>query len=266
VAGLVSAGSLTIVGLGIQLGAHLTPEARAALDRADEVLYLAADPVTSAWLERLKPNARSLHTLYGAGKDRRETYAEMVETILASVRKGGKVCVALYGHPGIFVMPSHEAIRRARLEGFEARMLPAVSAEDCLFADLGVDPGGAGCLNYEATDFLIRKRTADPSACLILWQIGFLGSIDYSPESASSHLPVLVEYLRRFYKVEQEMILYEASPHPLFDPYVRHLVLADLAGADVRSMATLYVPPAREPSNDRAMMERLGMTTDDLRR
>jgi hypothetical protein len=34
-------------------------------------------------------------------------------------------------------------------------MLPAVSAEDCLFADLGVDPGAAGCQSHEAADFLI---------------------------------------------------------------------------------------------------------------
>src|SRR5437773_2103233 len=78
--------------------------------------------------------------LSAPGKPRRETYAEMVEELLAPVRAGHNVCAAFYGHPGVFVNPGHEAIRRARAEGFPARMLPAVSALDCLVADLGIDP------------------------------------------------------------------------------------------------------------------------------
>ena len=67
-------------------------------------------------------------------------YARIVGDILDAVRGGASVCAAFYGHPGIFVTPSHDAVRRARAEGYPARMLPAVSAVDCLFADLGVDP------------------------------------------------------------------------------------------------------------------------------
>jgi hypothetical protein len=37
-------------------------------------------------------------------------------------------------------------------------MLPGISAEDCLFADLGIDPGIYGCQSYEATDFLANGR------------------------------------------------------------------------------------------------------------
>src|SRR5437899_1041057 len=102
---------------------------------------------------------------------RDETYDDIVAEILSAVRSGTRVCVALYGHPGVFARPAHEAVRRARAEGFPARMLPAVSAEDCLFADLGVDPGENGCQSYEATDFLLRKREVDVSAALVLWQI-----------------------------------------------------------------------------------------------
>jgi precorrin-3B methylase len=58
-----SAGSLTVVGTGIQLGVHLTPEARAAIEQADEVLYVVADTLTSAWLQELNPKARSLASL-----------------------------------------------------------------------------------------------------------------------------------------------------------------------------------------------------------
>ena len=61
-----------------------------------------------------------------SGKACREggSTSEMVEEILAAVREGKRVCAVFYGHPGVYVKPSHEAVRRARKEGFEARMLP----------------------------------------------------------------------------------------------------------------------------------------------
>ena len=43
-----------------------------------------------------------------------------------------------------------------------------MSAEDCLFADLGLDPAVVGCAQYEATDLLIYGRRPDPSAALIV--------------------------------------------------------------------------------------------------
>jgi len=36
-------------------------------------------------------------------------------------------------------------------------MLPAISSEDCLYADLGVDPATTGNASYDATDFLLRN-------------------------------------------------------------------------------------------------------------
>src|SRR5205814_145574 len=144
-------GSLTVVGTGIRAGLHLTPEAREAFVGAEVALYLVADVVAESWVRELNPNARSLHDHYRLGVPRQDIYDRMTETILAEVRSGADVCVAFYGHPGVFVYPSHAAIARARVDGFSARMLPAVSAEDCLFADLGVDPGTTGCQSYEAT-------------------------------------------------------------------------------------------------------------------
>jgi uncharacterized protein YabN with tetrapyrrole methylase and pyrophosphatase domain len=252
------AGSLTVVGLGIQVPAHVTAETRAAIERADEVLCLLADPVAISWLQSVNPRVQALHGLYEPGKSRRATYDAIVEAILERVRRGGHVCVAFYGHPGVFVDPSHEAIRGARREGFEARMLPAVSAEDCLFADLGVDPGRAGCQSYEATDFLLRERRVDPSAALILWQIGVVGNLTFVPEGDMSRLPLLVECVGRYYPPQHEVILYEASVYPVCDPVISRVKLAELAEADISPIATLYVPPLPKRTSA-AMAKRLGV-------
>ncbi len=119
---------LTVVGTGIAIGLHLTPEARAAWESAEEALFLVGDPVAAALLAGLNPRARSLQEHYRAGRPRLDAYEAMVEEILSPVRAGRDVCTAFYGHPGIFVYPGHEAVRRARREGFEARLLPGISA------------------------------------------------------------------------------------------------------------------------------------------
>ena len=170
-------------------GSQLTPEARAAFESADVALYLVADPVEVGVLERLNPRARSLYDHYEVGRPRQEIYDRMAEEILTEVRSGHTVCAAFYGHPGIFVSPSHQALLTARAEGYPARMLPAVSAEDCLFADLGVDPGEFGCQSYEATDFLLRRRQVDPSAALVLWQVAVIGERVYAREPPRNGSP-----------------------------------------------------------------------------
>ena len=252
-------GSLTVVGTGIQLGTQLTAEARACLAQADEVLYLVADPPVMSLIERVNPNARSLHMHYTPGESRMRAYAAITEEILERVRAGANVCAAFYGHPGVFVRPSHDAIARARAEGYPARMLPAVSAEDCLFADLGVDPGRTGCQSYEATDFLLRNRRIDPSAALILWQVGVVGNLAYAPEGDTSHVDALVERLRDDYQAEHESVLYEASLYPVCEPVIQRVPLRDLTRADISPMSTLYVPPAEERPPDAATAERLGI-------
>src|SRR5213593_5193576 len=103
------AGSLTVVGTGIRHGLQTTPEARAAIERAEKVLYLVPDPLPAAWIEDLNPSAESLARFYAVGRPRADTYAAMVGEILAWVRKDIDVCVAFYGHPGAFVEPGHEA-------------------------------------------------------------------------------------------------------------------------------------------------------------
>src|ERR1019366_5373545 len=131
--------------------------------------------------------------------------------ILRGVRAGRRVCAALYGHPGVFVHAGHEAIRIAREEGHRARMLAAISSEDCLFADLGVDPGVTGCQSYEATNFLMRRRNIDVSVPLVLWQIGVIGIFDHRPLDGPGGLGVLAEVLGDAYGFEHEAIIYEAS-------------------------------------------------------
>jgi uncharacterized protein YabN with tetrapyrrole methylase and pyrophosphatase domain len=222
------------------------------------VLSLVSDPVTQLMLDELNSNTRSLHGTYELGQDRRHAYAAMAEEMLDEVRAGKRVCVAFYGHPGVFVDPSHRAVDQARREGYEARLLPAVSAEDCLFADLGVDPAEHGCLSYEATDFLARRREVVPTAGLVLWQIGTVGNEAAAAGAATPGLDLLVETLLHHYPAEHEVVVYQASPYTAFGPIITRVLLAELAPQHVTAMSTLYVPPLHPAAPDAEMLERLG--------
>jgi uncharacterized protein YabN with tetrapyrrole methylase and pyrophosphatase domain len=252
-----SRGSLTVAGVGISVPAHVTTEARLSIQIADEVLYLVTNPVAVAWVESQARRARSLEALYEEGQPRKEAYEAMVDEILAAVRKGSRVCAVFYGHPGVFVTPSHEAVRRARDEGFEARMLPGISAEDCLFAALGVDPSRYGCQSFEATDLIARARPIDPSAALIVWQIGVVGNLTFVPEGDLSRLGVLVDYLLQTYPEDHEVVAYEASLYSVLEDVIVRCPLESLADMSVSPAATLYVPPAIRRGVDRVAADRL---------
>lgn len=242
-------GSLIVVGTGIRAMGQLTTETIAWIRRADCVLYVVADPIAEAAIQRLNPSgAESLDGLYEEGRDRAETYAAMVSRIMERVRAGKVTCAVFYGHPGIYVTPAHQAIRQARAKGFPARMLPAISAEDCLFADLEVDPSATGCQSYDATDLLRNRRLLDPSAALIVWQIGIVGDRTYASRGYDlAALPVLIERLCVTYPQDHVVTVYEAAVYPGCDPVIQRVPLSDLGSARLTSASTLYVPPACAP-------------------
>jgi uncharacterized protein YabN with tetrapyrrole methylase and pyrophosphatase domain len=243
-------GSLWVVGTGIKLAAHCTAEARGVIEAAD-VVFAAADNFTLEWLRRLNSDVRTLTDLYGEGRTRRHTYESMTERILAAVREGQQVAAVFYGHPGVFVDPSHDAVHRARDEGYHAVMLPGVSAEDCLFADLGFDPGRLGCQSYEATDFVINARTIDPTAALILWQIAVVGDRSLREfESRPERLALLEQILLETYPADHEVVVYEAAPVAVVEPRLDRMPLGELHGARVKQTSTLYVAPLRPPRAD----------------
>ena len=253
-------GSLTVVGTGIKQLAQMTLESKAHIEQADKVLHVVADPVSEAWIEELNPSAESMQDLYEQGKARFEIYLQMVERILDPVRRGMRVCAVFYGHPGVFVYPSHEAIRRARSEGFSATMLPGVSAEDCLFADLGFDPSKVGCQQFEATHFLVCNRKPDIFSYLILWQVGVVGDLTHNTERKSVHKErsrVLQDALAEYYGSEHRAILYEAAQYPICEPMIVNTTISQLAEQKMTGITTLVLPPKLEVVPDRQVIRRL---------
>lgn len=243
-------GALVCVGVGMMLGAHLTPRARAEIEHADVVFALVSDPLVELWLQEMRPDLRSLQVHYGSGdsdgKPRDQSYREMVEAMLGEVRAGRRVCGAFYGHPGVFAVVPHRAIAQAVAEGHRARMEPGISAEDCLYADLAIDPGTHGCQHVDASQFLWYRHAVDPCGYLVLWQVGVAG--DRSLRSFgvdSTHIGALSDRLLCDYPFDHEVIAYEAATLPIAQPRIERLRLGEMRAAQWNLQTTLVIPPAR---------------------
>jgi len=262
-------GSLIVVGTGIQVAGDITVRARAQISQADIVFYVVPDKISKQWLGTLNSNLVDLSELYSEEKSRLVTYNEMTAAIVNAVKNGHRVCAAFYGHPGVFVYASHKAIEQLKELGYHAVMEPGISAEDCLFADVGIDPAKTGCLSMEATQFLFYKRNFDPHALIVLWQIGLIGDHTLKVSQTNQYhysLEILTNYLLKYYPPQHQVIIYEAATIAILPARIEYRSLSDLPSANLTAISTLVIPPAHEAQLNGEILEKLGITETEIKK
>lgn len=250
-------GRLTIVGTGMTLGAHLSQRSRNIIESAD-VVFSCCHPIMDEWIASMNDDVRFLQPLYQEGKDRRITYQEMQTQIMTEVALGKHVVGAFYGHPGVFAQVPHACINESRERGFAASMEPGISAEDCLYADMGIDPGELGCQHLEASQLMFYHRKLDTSGYLILWQVALAG--DLSIKKRVSSVPerqLLVELLSADYPLDHRVAVYECPTLIVDAPRIEWFALGDLAQIALSQVSTLVIPPAKGLDANHDMLKKL---------
>lgn len=242
------AGRLVIVGSGIKSLAQMTLEAIGHIAAADEVFHAVADPLAETFIERHARRSYDLCMLYDDDKPRIRTYVQMAEVIMRAVRQGRYVVGVFYGHPGVFVTPSHRAIAIARQEGYQAEMLAGVSAEDNLFADIGFDPSHPGCQTLEATDLLLRSRPLLTDMHVVIFQVGVVGDHTFNFDRFQNRgFQIFIERLIASYGEDHDVYHYVASIYSPCRPVVERHRLGEFRdpelAARVTVVSTFYVPP-----------------------
>lgn len=237
--------SFVLVGSGIKFVAQLTIEAKAYLEQSPHVLYLLNEPALEHWLKTINPQAESLQAWYERYPSRADSYAAITEAILEKLTAVRELCVLVYGHPTVLAQSGLAAAKEARQLGAEVKVLPGISAVDCLFADLMIDPGRAGCQFFEATDLLVYQRCLDPTQHLVLWQAGVIGMWGYYDEHDNELGSILLrDYLLKHYPAGHPVTFYEAAQYPGFAPVITTRTVQTLADEAVPRLATLYLAPA----------------------
>lgn len=259
-------GRLIVAGSGIKFVSHLTIEVKAAIEQSDKVLYLVNEPLMKVWIQEHARDAQSLDFLYGKSVARQDSYQIISDHILAAIEDDKSLCVVLYGHPSVFATPALDAVKRARSEGVNCHILPGISAEDCLFADLAIDPGDIGCLSYEASYFLLYQPAFSVHAHLILWQPAVIGMQGHPPGDHDPRpgLAILSEHLLKFYPEDHPIISYQAAQYPQFSPTIHQYALSQLATSLIPRLATLYIPPNGCAVVNASVKQRLELTRRDL--
>lgn len=250
--------TLIIVGCGIKFMSHLTIEAKSCIEKSDKVLYLVNEPIIQEWIKKNSVSSESLDECYAKFPLRNDNYISIAEFILEKLKNTKKLCVVIYGHPTVFVQPSIYAANMAVKNGHKVIIMPGISTEDCLYADLFIDPGSSGCQSFEATDFLIHRRSYDSSSHLVIWQpyvIGVLGlPVNHDP---CPGLKLLMGYLQETYALEHELVLYEAAQYPIFNPKIDRILLKDLPDANISRLTTIYIPPNKLKKPDENILRQL---------
>ena len=106
-------------------------------------------------------------------------------------------------------------------------MLPGISTEDCLVADLGVDLSQSGYQCYEASNFL-SLRQASRYGCradFMADRSNRAGEVWSGSGRRAVH--ILTERLLAFYPADHQVAIYEAATLPVCDTCVRKTVLAE---------------------------------------
>ncbi|KAL0580844.1 hypothetical protein V5O48_001136 [Marasmius crinis-equi] len=217
-------GTLIIAGSGIASIRHITLETLAHIERADKVFYVVTDPATEAFLQdKSKGDYSDLAVYYDKDKNR--------------------------------------AIAIARAEGYRARMLPGVSAEDCLYSDLDFDPAMSGCTTQEATSIILYNKRLDPSVHNIIWQVGAVGISNMA-------LELLVDRLEEDFGPNQKVVHYIGAVLPQSTTVKEELTITELRNEDVvkqiTSISTFYLPPRPLPPVSKEVLEKLGFADTPL--
>lgn len=240
-------GRLTIVGTGITAVAHMSCETVSYVAEADVVFYHATNGITAAQIRRLNANAIDLYEYYGEGKNRKVTYVQMAELMLNEVRRGLSVVGVFHGHPGVFVRPARRALALASAEGFDTTLVPAISAVDCLFADLRVDPGVFGCQILMASRVMAEDLILATTGHVVFLQVTAVGDPKFSFSGyKEAKLAAFFERLIEIYGEEQETVYYVAALFPGWTPEVDVRPLADYRYISLLASVhagMLYVPP-----------------------
>lgn len=256
---LIKKSSLTVVGTGIKFLSQMTLEAKTYIESADKVLYLVNEPALKQWFNQVNENSESLDNLYFKHARRIEAYTAITDYILSHLTDSKHICVALYGHPAVFAKPALDAVRLAIQQGYDAKVLPGISAEACLFADLLIDPGACGCQSFEATDFMLFRRQFDVNSHLILWQPDVIGVQHHEEGQNAEGVCILKEYLAQFYPLHHEIVIYEAAQYPGLKPTILKIQLNQLSGITLSSICTLYIKPLGKSERDNELAGKLNI-------
>jgi hypothetical protein len=194
------------------------------------------------------PPMESLIHLYGPDKRRTDTYAEMVEIVLAAAADP-PVAFTTYGSAMVGCLVTHRLIEEAHRRGLTTHVTSAPSSFDGIWADFNIDPF-YGFEVWEASAFARLGIEPDTRTNLLLPQAPVFEIAEgIDPDTmtmrTSSNVTALRDHLLRFYPPDHTVHYVKtgagAGPH-LTGADIESALLRDLNHPGRQLGSTLFVP------------------------
>lgn len=237
-----------IVGLGVVTVDQTTHEAERVMRQSREVLYLDTGVATQAYLEQLCPQVTSLYaSSYRESGCRIGSYDQMAAAVVNAALDHPPVTFALGGHPVVGAEAPRLIHAMARHLDLNVVTQPGISAMDCLFAELMLDPCADGLQMYEATDLLLRCYPLIPEVPALIWQIGTVETrLHTLRRSRAERFHRFQSHLLKFYAPDHRMTAVFASSHPLMKSQQLEFPLASIGdyATQLHAGFTLFIPAA----------------------
>jgi len=234
--------SITILGLGPGDPAHLTREAWALLEGADEVYLRTARHPTVEGL----PGHQRLHAfdhLYDQSETFDEVYDAIAREVVALGQRPEGVIYGVPGHPWVGEATTPRILALAQEAGVPVRVVEGLSFLEPTFSALGLDP----LEGFQVVDALDLARQHHPQ--LVLEQPALVGQL-YSRWLAGDVKLTLMAC----YPDEHPVTLVRAAGTPAAE--TRQLPLFELdRQTDLDHLTCLLVPPLDVPGSVLALQE-----------
>ncbi len=242
---------LYVVGLGIVSVRQVTREAESAMRRSNEIFYASDAIGIEDYLHSLCENVTEIYVFtLKEGEARLPKYNLIAAKVLEAALDHPPISFAIAGHPLVFVLPTRLITAVADQLGLRVKVLPGISAFDCMIVDLQIDPGMLGVQMFEATGLLLQERELQPDVLCFLWQIGAIETGLFTrSRSVLGRFARLQKHLLKFYPGDHQVKLVYSSSHPLAAATVLEFSIEEmhLHAAEIHPGATLYIPPAATP-------------------
>jgi len=173
----------------------------------------------------------------------------LAEQVISAAMTDPPVALAVYGHPTVLVMPSKMVRALASTFGLRVKILPGISALDCLIVDLDIDLGTNGIVMYETNYVLVHRPPLDPFIPCLLWQAGVAETRLYSSKpSRPERFQRLQDYLLQYYRHTHKIALAISATSPQVGPHITWVHVDQLVQSykNITALSTLFIPAERK--------------------
>ncbi len=234
---------ISLIGTGIDINAHLTPEAVEAIQSCRKIFHLTAHH--DRLVELCPGEVVNWADLYTATHDT-SVYTTMADILLESAEQAPGVGWVTYGHPLVLVDTSRMVVAKARARGLDIRVISGISSIDVLLQHLLLETGLAGLQVLEVNHMVLYDLSPNPFVSTLVMQIAAYGAASRTGTRTNhpERFVGLRDFLLRTYPPQHPLVLITAPFQSDMDLIMRQITIADLPSAHalIHTGMSMYIP------------------------